>query len=65
VDVFPILCDYTASKHRIDFNTELIFSDIQQQSELLSDHFTKYFLKGTHDNSDWILNAFFLKKLIF
>jgi len=65
VDVFPVLCDYIAGKSTIDFNTELIFSDIQQQLELLSDYFTRYFLKEIHDNSHWILNAFFLKKLIF
>jgi len=28
---------------------------------LLSEHFTKYFLKETYDNFDWILNPFVAK----
>jgi len=46
-------------------NAELIFSDIHQHLELLSEHFTKYILKETYDNFDWILNPFLLQKLIF
>ena len=58
--MFPVLCDYIANKPLID--KELIFSDIQPQLELLSEHFKKYFLKETYDSFDWILNPFVVAK---
>lgn len=58
--MFPVLCDYIANKPLI--NTDLVFSDIQQHLELLSVHFTKYFLKETYENFDWILNPFVVAK---
>ena len=61
--MFPVLCDYIANKPLI--NTQLIFSDIQQYMEVLSENFTKYFLKESYDNFDWIPNPFLLLKLIF
>ena len=60
VDMFPVLCDCIENKPLI--RTDLIFSDIQQHLELLSDHFTKYFLKETFENFDWILNPFLVGK---
>ena len=60
VDMFPVLCDYIENKPLI--RTDLIFSDIQQHLELLSNHFTKYFLKETFENFDWILNPFLVDK---
>ena len=60
VDMFPVLCDYIENKPLI--RTDLIFSDIQQHLELLSDHFMKYFLKETFENFDWILNPFLVGK---
>ena len=60
VDMFPVLCDYIENKPLI--RTDLIFSDIQQHLELLCDHFTKYFLKETFENFDWILNPFLVGK---
>ena len=56
MDLFTVFYGYIANKFLI--NTKLIFFDIQQHLLLLSKHFTKYCLKETYENFDWILNPF-------
>ena len=56
MDLFTVFYGYIANKFLN--NTKLIFFDIQQHLLLLSKHFTKYCLKETYENFDWILNPF-------
>jgi len=55
-NMFPVLCNYIF--HKPFINTEFIFSDVQQQLELLSGHFKKYFFRDTYENFDEILKPF-------